>query len=342
MKKYSDFIYNELPKIKIPHYINKKFSISYFGAQVRFHEQVKELLPINVPKYIDLVAGGNGTPYQLLKEGRVLDIATNDLSYYSYITAKTVFGGKKYETEELLKMLDIEVLNGYSTNNYNKFLPLHLSEYIDGFCVSNSNNPIALAALGKTMMNELTFRGLGLCHTMMDGTKIVDYGIEQFIISIYKRMREFNSFIVPNGKAHNYNANEFVQIYDGFKDAVVYADPAWPFPHTPLDPGINPYIFSSEQLPSILKQTTTSMKLPWNNTEETHIYNDIKLWIETTLNKGAQLFIINSQSTNYPPIEHLNEFIRKTFNVVNYKEHIAFSRLAKTKTFKEYWWVIKK
>jgi hypothetical protein len=344
---YETIIFS-LAEKKYPIYKNKKFSISYFGAQVRFYDQVANLLPNDCTTYIDLVAGGNGTPYQLLKDDKVQSVVTNDLSFYSYVCSKTVFENRKHTINELLDMLNVEPLKGYLSNlspnkSFSGYFTDEMRNYIDGYCTKNKENSIALAAMGKLLIGKLSFRSLMFSRKLVNGKLMIDYSIQELINDLYIKLCEFNIFNIGNGKSYNLDANEFVQSFNEFEGNIVYADPAWPF--TTSQQGPNPYVFSSEIIPSILLQKESTLKLPWNNKseeDEQKIYNDISLWIRTSLNKGAKMFIINTQSTNFPLPEKLNVYLRKNFNIINYKEHIAHSSLAKTTNFTEYWWVITK
>jgi hypothetical protein len=347
--KYTEFIMKEIPKTKLFNYKNKRFSISYFGSQVRFYEEIKGLLPEGkVNRYIDLVAGGCGTPYQLLKDGRVDSVTTNDLSYYSYACAKTTFNPeKKYTLVELQTMLDAEPTSGYMTLHKEKNSKWWSDEqlaYLDGYCIKNKDNHIALAALGKTILSKYTFRGLGFARKTTNGIVLKEIPVEDIIRDIYTRLVEFNNLAVEvpnNNDTINGDANNMVNEYTNFKDAVVYADPAWPWhPNYGGDTGTG-YEFLSIDLSSILKQQLLEFKLPWNISREKQIYDDVTLWISTALNKGAVQFVINSQDTNFPTMTDLDNHLRKTFNVVNKHTHVAFTSLAKRKNFQENWWVIK-
>ena len=85
----------------------KNLSIGYYGSQARFSGKILNLVDQDVTRYVDLVAGGMGTPYRFCYE-RDIPIGINDAGYFSHVWAKSVFtncGIEKLSTEDFKEML---------------------------------------------------------------------------------------------------------------------------------------------------------------------------------------------------------------------------------------------
>jgi len=336
----------------------KQFGIGWFGSQQRFYQSIKNL--VNTETYIDITAGGNGVPYRMLAGGDVLKVVTNDLSFYSYVCAKSVFMSTPMKNEELSYCLVADPIEGYIStkdagSKFSFFSPL-IRRYIDGFCLKNRNNPIALAGMGKLLLADCTFRGTSFCRKTSEGINLEEISLEEFKKLLLPKLEYFNTRIIGGGESYNYNANDFVKIFEGFRGATVYSDPAWPGRPIKNKTGMdNPYHVSSEIIPSILQQEDSSLRLPWSHRDifakptftqhyiedsyimERKIVEDVILWIDTALSKGAAQFILNTQSTNFPDEKRLAEILNKYEFTVERFENIKGNH---THRFDETWFII--
>jgi hypothetical protein len=331
----------------------RQFGIGWFGSQQRFYDAIKSL--VDTPKYIDITAGGSGVPYRLLAGKSVTSVITNDLSYYSYCCAKSVFEGYTRTDAEMIDLLEVIPTTGYLSNKPNGTVFGHFNDkvkaYIDGYCIKHAGNEFAMAALGKFLLAKCTFRGLAFSKTTASKEVVFDFTVQDIKNHILHTMVYFNNMVLGGGKAFNLNANDFVEQYNEFQDATVYSDPAWPWDPKQGDSQNNPYLLSSEIIPSILKQEDTSLRLPWNDRDvfskektkgdfevtKQKVIKDVTLWIDTVLSKGAKQFIINTQSTNYPNEEELGNILEKyQFTLTNRENLKGTGKVG----FKESWFKI--
>jgi len=343
---------------------SKQFSIGYFGSQQRFYQKIRELSVSE--QYIDVTAGGGGVPYRLLSEKSASKVVTNDLSFYSYICSKTVLEGTQISEEELLAIVEVEDKTNYLSSKdsgiRHGFFNAPLRKFIDGYCIKHKDFPLALAALGKTLLYDCTFRGLAFCKKLANKQRMEDVTVPEFKEMILKHLRYFNKKILEKteSKAFNSNANDFVMNFNEFEGTTVYTDPAWPFnPKLGYSVGENPYLYSSEIIPSILLQSDLVLKLPWNTRDlftkdrsekvdysvflpelKNKILSDVFLWIDISFEKGAKQFIINTQSTNFPIPEELNQELRDRYPKISYSEAIYNGIGRKNRQFSEFWWSI--
>lgn len=334
--------------------LKRHFSIGYFGAQARFSDNIIELIHPEATRYIDLTAGGCGTPYKVALTKNI-PITTNDFGYYSNQCATSVFKedvSKINIKEYLLEMLDIEPVEGYLTSLLNSgwkktkqgSWSKEMRMYIDGYCIANKDKPLALAALGKSFLGVYSFRGMSWVSTTNSKEKIETLSATHLINNIIKKFMEFYHYnlALPQGLDHNTSwndANSFIHTYDKFEGSHVYMDPAWPWNFASND---NPYFLSSELIPQILLQRNIEVRpgLFWEYGQQDRILKEVTDWVEIPLSKGAKRVIVNTQSTNYPEPSIVEAHLKTKFNKVLSSQHDFNTNLAKDKKFGEYFWII--
>jgi hypothetical protein len=334
----------------------KNLSIGYYGSQARFSGKILNLVDQDVTRYVDLVAGGMGTPYRFCYE-RDIPIGINDAGYFSHVWAKSVFtncGIEKLTDKDFKEMLQVTPVAGYITNYISTANTSHggkiktdHAKYFDGLCVAYQDKPYMLAALAKLLAGSMTFRSLSFCGSTADGMKVSelpDSWIVKKLFRILTEIRTFNMALDRTVKEENKvcwgDASSFVKYEPWlFRGAHVYMDPAWPW-NKEMGGGENPYIFTSVLLPQWLLQKEDVPQLRvWGNEDEETILNDIWLWTNTALHNGAKTVVVNTQSTNFPHPGRVKEFLQETFNIDTIKNE-EFSGTAKTANFGEFFFKI--
>lgn len=343
----------------------ERLGIGYFGAQGTHAMKLLEHLD-GAKRYVDLTAGGMGTPYRICYKKK-LPVAVNDIGFFSHACGCAIFlqqelHDEAYWREKLVAAKDMaqpgmiaEMLawEWLGSDAVPRALPAETVAYLDGLLkiLKTDDAPDLLyAAVGKTLLSDLTFRGLGFAAKTADNVALADITPDAMIERILKHLGYFiwkNTLLPEELKAENVvswaDASDFVEAFDGFQDTVVYMDPAWPW-NTPNTQ--NPYFLSSTLLPCMLKQTCNPADLitlqPWEYGEKDRILGDVMHWTRTPLNKGALRVIVNTQSTNYPdPIAEVEPALKAAFKFQQYIEWKAFTALGSQTEhrFKEFAWI---
>lgn len=336
-----------------------RFGIGYFGAQGTHAMKLLNYVD-GASRYVDLTAGGMGTPYRMCRE-KHLPVAINDIGFYSHICGKATFQKqelhdyawwvnylhdmKSFAKEGIIsEMLAWKWLNA---GNVPSELPKETIRYLDGLLANSQDNAILLAAVGKMLLSDFTFRGLGFSKTTPAKQPLADINVDACIEYILKNVGFYtlkNMEIPEDLKEQNVvswnDASNFVNSFD-FEGAVVYMDPAWPWNQPSVT---NPYFLSSTVLPCMLRQSYAPDSLivltPWECGDEERIMNDVIHWVKTPLSKGAKRVIVNTQSTNYPdPIKVVEPILKEHFVFEQYIDWNANSGLALTQNFKEFAWI---
>jgi hypothetical protein len=332
-------------------------SIGYFGSQVRFADTMIDLIHPEATRYIDLTVGGCGTPYRVAQT-KNLPVTLNDYSYYSYLAATAIFTDTKTTKipkdvpHFLERILDVKPTAGYLTKLGQKdlthstkgFWSKEQRMWIDGFCSTNANIPIALAALGKAILSVYSFRGLTWPRKTSEGFVISDLPLEKLAGTIIRKLLDFLEYrrrLLPLLEHETFcrAATHFVKDYQNFKNSHVYMDPAWPWGGPEPQEG-NPYFLSSVLIPNILMQKEIPPPNMWKPSEEARILDDIKTWVTYPLTKGALRVVVNTQSTNYPEPLKVYEFLLQHFGVVKFERRIIKTALAKSRKFEEFFCII--
>jgi len=345
-----------------PNVTRKPFSIGYYGSQSRFANEILKLVPEGASRYVDLVAGGMGTPYAFART-RNKPVAVNDASYFSHAWGMSVFkdGFTRTLTDEKIReLLDVTPVAGYITNHTKSAnissggaIPENIAMYLDGLLQTHHDKPVVAAAIGKLLTSVFTFRALCFCSTSVEGIPIKKYPIELVIPKLYRIIDEariYNQGLSEEVLLQNIvswdDASNFVQRSDFpnmCEGAFVYIDPAWPW-NPALGGGNveNPYLFTSVRLPKWLLQTSDidmSLRI-WPNDDADFILNDIYTWVSAALNAGALRVVVNTQSTNFPEPSRVEDFLRTHFNVTSVTSSFQRSSTAKTSSFGEYMYCI--
>lgn len=302
----------------------ERLSIGYFGAQGTHATKLMPYLD-GATQFVDLTAGGMGIPYRICLKKK-LPVVVNDISFYSHVCGCAVFlpqdlhaeafwremlvAAKAKATEGLL--VEMLTWDWLPSDAYPKMLPTETLAYLDGLLqlANTCDAPDLLyAAIGKMLLTDLAFRGLGFTAVTTDDVHMLEITPDAMIERILKHLGYFvwkNTLLPDALKAENVvswdDAGHFGATFNrGFQDAVVYVDPAWPW-NKPNQP--NPYFLSSVVLPCILKQTASKPELvamqPWLYGEEDRILEDVIQWTTHVLQRGARKVIVNTRGTNYP------------------------------------------
>ena len=311
----------ELLRVGVINPYRKRLTIGYFGSHARFAREMLSFCSLEYSKYIDMTAGGLGMLYYYLINGGKAIVA-NDLNYYSYVFGKAIFNGhgvmiSPWDIDELFRQ--IEPMSGKFSIDFFKDMKSEVSGWIDGAIhyAQRTENYMFLASLMKYILMEFTWHGLNFTPKTSSGTLVKDITTHDVMVAVGKNIirYSFHAMAMRGCSAYmSWNcANNFVKEYDGFKNAFVLVDPAWPWKKEKM---VNPYIFLCETFPSYFYNGLMPKgTIPWTNHNLDVILADLTLWVTTAMEKGAGRFVVNTQDTNFPSSDVLTQFFHDTFGV---------------------------
>lgn len=297
-------------------------SIGYFGSHNGYNQRSVTMVEAKRAKrYVDLTSGGCSVPYQIWTRLGI-PVTLNDIGLWSHSCARTALVEgmcpKFDENREALFLSTVTPVVGFAA----QFSPMarvyseSVCQFVDGVVTAMLEDPARRwwysAALGSTLMKN-SFRSLHITWTS-GGSKrglpklLSEWTPEDFCLILLDRLRYFagKANPGPDNEAFNLDASKFVDAYDGFKDACVYMNPAWPWrPNSgPPDRAHNPYRLSSEFPSRILTGGGWVDDFDWWGRDDyDRIKADVTHWVETPLRKGARVVLVSNQSTNWPSLE---------------------------------------
>lgn len=307
---------------------NQDYAIGYFGTQTRYSSYVTTFYePNKYPLYFDLTCGGHGIPYKLARKGQ--RIAVNDRNKYVVACARSVFesdvipGNRiEYVLERLREvephagLLTAKVVAGGPVVRASGFRQ-EMAEFIDGCAKHFQGDPLFIAGLGKMLSNS-TFRSLGWANTDAMKVPIKDWTWEFWFDKLCR-----NTLAFADRRAEMAELSTGHQVFDGdalqavksvsdLRGAYVYIDPAWPW-HPKYGTQENPYKFLAGDLVEVLVQGPPPDIQYWPMDNPQPIVDDVLSWITAAFERDAAVFVVSTQSTNFPDPTLVFDAIRERF-----------------------------
>lgn len=236
--------------------------------------------------FIDITAGTGQFPYRMVTEHKTPVTLFERCPYVGYLL-RAVFEGEVNHSDILRAGL----------------LCVHAQSFKDSSL---------LHAVGRAL-NGFTFRSMNWCKNQPGGEPnnlVTVEEIDAKVMRVLKEVKEFSHGIPGDlQKLSNVFIGDSVKLVpklgkatDVFKDAVVYADPAWPWAGSATSKASNdnPYAFAYKSLSSILEQKQLILDEIWTRRDEERIRTETLGWVRGSFEAGARTFISCTQDTNFP------------------------------------------
>lgn len=307
--------------------------------------------------FSDITAGTGQFPYRMAQRYRKPVVLLERCPYVGYLL-RAVFEG---EVNQSHVARTGKLPAGYATEGYllgredlvGRIFSKKMASRVDFLAKHGQfhKDSALLHALGRAL-NYFTFRSLNWCVSQAKGTLSVDVEVavlERHILRVLDDMRYFHGLLdgaVVKGSS--------VFIGDSVKllprvgrsgalhDAVVYADPAWPWAGSATSKAgnDNPYAFAYEELSSILEQKQLRIEGIWRRSDEERIKSETLGWIRDSFAAGARQFISCTQDTNFPHPDVVRQwFIDEGLKVPHTMELHDYSASA-NREYLNYWFFI--
>jgi hypothetical protein len=241
----------------------RSLGIPYIGNKLRATQLFEKMLPEVVEAYCDLTIGGCTCPIYFAEDRDVDYFVLNDLSEYSRLMAQALLVDPKIKMTECMQAFEFKPLSGLLSQHSSDVLrgrggPRAFQEatkrFIDGYCVHNANQPIALIALAAELCS-----GAGLSPGRFFTTRTQAMDPANLFASVWTRLMSLRQRQQALGPACvKITAHDYLDLPSeilGLVDHVVYLDPAWPSqPGVDVSSNAKIYGFYASTLLSILRQ----------------------------------------------------------------------------------------
>lgn len=327
-----------LEELKSQRIVNTSFpapKFNYMGAGAK-NQMLHDWLELHssASKYIDLTAGSNNQPIAIAGTHHI-PVCTNDGSYYSHCISKGALSRNHNQTpvDQIAKLL-ITALNRKYYGTFCKInpnsIPDEFMRFIDTLVILTKKIPsghkeFVRACIGDAILKELSFRGSGFSWYLRKDTSI-----EKIAKLIYRIACRKNHYSFEGESYHGHVA-DFIREYDGFEDATVNIDPAWPF----NDGSKNPYYFYI-QLGAVLKQELPDRPFPfWADNNPREVSKEFRSWLSVCFDKKCKEVYVWNQTTNVPSRKMLIGCLKAKFKVEEVRDVIRKSTTS-SKRFTDY------
>jgi len=351
-KKDGDRIDSHKTKLKSDKALDRKtLTVGYFGSQGRFYvpfltDYFENVLKKPITFWAEAPAGSNSISYGMYKYG-IDTIATCDKNYWSNSVSKSVIENKvKLTEDELEELFDVVMKStkkGYIlSSDLNFKFNDDVSLFIDNLVLEvnkrgHSKYKIVIALLGKFLMTNATFRSMGWDKGRMVNPDFVS--IKRIVAYIRKHNKIFGEHIIEDSeqKVISFWGDffDFLEVLDPPKEgSIMYSDFAWPWHGGGVTDTYTWYI--SEFAP-ILKGEAISPPVMWSK-------DNIKVELLKFTKKAVdkfEYFFLSTQSSNYPSIEVLKDWVSEVAIIEDYYFIDTRSMMA-NKGFREELLVLKK
>lgn len=260
--------------------------------------------------FIDITAGTGQFPYRMVTEHKTPVTLFERCPYVGYLL-RAVFEGEVNHSDILRAGLPPGELEGFLSKQMSDLVggifSVPVARRIDYLCVhaQSFKDSSLLHAVGRAL-NGFTFRSMNWCKNQPGGEPnnlVTVEEIDAKVMRVLKEVKEFSHGIPGDlQKLSNVFIGDSVKLVpklgkatDVFKDAVVYADPAWPWAGSATSKASNdnPYAFAYKSLSSILDEI-------WTRRDEERIRTETLGWVRGSFEAGARTFISCTQDTNFP------------------------------------------
>lgn len=281
--------------------------------------------------FIDITAGTGQFPYRMVTQHRTPVTLFERCPYVGYLL-QAVFEGQalQFGLRPALPQGQLQGFLSQQATLIDHIFSAEVAARIDFLCThaKATRDPALLHAIGRAL-NGFTFRSMNWCKNQPNGTpspKVTVAEIDSKILRVLKELSEFAAGI-PGAlqKQSSVFIGDSVKLVpqigratDAFKDAVVYADPAWPWAGSATSKASNdnPYVFAYEDLSSILEQKQLLLGTVWTRQAEERIRQETLGWVRGSFAAGARSFVSCTQDTNFPHPDVVRQwFIDEGFKV---------------------------
>lgn len=282
--------------------------------------------------FIDITAGTGQFPYRMITEHKTPVTLFERCPYVGYLL-RAVFEGEINHSDIPRVGLPPGELEGFLSKDkelVGKIFSAPVARRIDYLCVhaQSFKDSSLLHAVGRAL-NGFTFRSMNWCKNQPNGKPNLEVTVAEIDAKVLRVLEEIKEFShgIPGGlqKQSSVFIGDSVKLVpklgsstEVFADAVVYADPAWPWAGSATSKASNdnPYAFAYEDLSSILEQKQLTLGGIWTRRDEERIRSETLGWIRGSFKAGARTFISCTQDTNFPDPHVVRQwFIDEGFKV---------------------------
>jgi len=337
-------------RFELKYGVSSGLSVGYFGSQGRFYvpflkEYFEKVLKFKPTYFAETPAGSNSISYGMIQYDIPI-VATNDISFWSYCISRGILKNDEILTDDEVSTILKQSCNGYLVNKREDLpMPLEVKQNIDGVVRFIKEKNIdkyytILAILGKFMLSNLTFRSMTWDKNRMKDSNFCSVSVLHNYIK--KWVKKFNVLIQDKGKdvttvlSYQKDHKEFINsISPPSKGSVLYCDFDWPWSdgretevYTWYIEDISSIIFGDKIQPNISYWTKHNIK------------KELLGIIKLSLEKFEYMFL-STQSSNYPHIEVLKEWVTEVAKIVDYCFIDTLSLVA-NKNFREELLILKR
>jgi hypothetical protein len=334
----------------------KRLTGGYFGTRrADFFPQEFVDIAKSGSRFCDITAGTGQFPYRMVTEYKTPVLLIERCPYVGYLLRSIFEGYIRACPYPGAMPLPQGSRIGYLPRRrdlVNDIFSPEMAARIDFLAThAQDTKDVTLSyAIGAVINSTFTFRSRNYCRTQSKGSLSIDVPVEKFDTKLYRvidSLRQFFSAI-----AYKVLERNVVYLDDSckmmpkliasglFEDAIVYADPAWPwaakFSGAKSD---NPYGFHFEEVSSILEQRQLVLDELWTRDDHERIKADTLGWIDAAFKGGARHFISCTQDTNFPdPAE-----VRQWYLDLGYKVQdmtITDHSASANRDYINYWFIL--
>lgn len=304
----------------------RRLTGGYFGTRradffpAPFMDRIKDKT-----MFSDITAGTGQFPYRVATELEMPLLLLERCPYVGYFL-KAIFAkeGTGCPTDPQSARISKQgYLSNLLTKNekYARVFNPDTAGWIDAVASGVNKDPLLLYALGRAIVRLYSFRGRNLCLKQANGVPTYEITPAHLAALMEKTLfyaLEMREAIKVQCQVHIGDSTELLPTMDPafVKGGTVYADPAWPWAKGMGSATDNPYVFFSEDISSILEQKDLTTPSCWTReTGKDAIFANVKKWIDSAFELGADQFIVCTQDTNFPSIEEAHDFLLANFDL---------------------------
>lgn len=285
-----------------------RFKFGFVGAKTKAYNLALIAMEDSPSRFVDLCAGSNIVAYEVRRKFQI-PVWTNDPDYHSVCLSKAFLQPNSMEKSGLVVIPQSGA--GSRDPTISSFFHHEVINWIDGFAILHSENPLYLSALGTVLRVKATFRGAvftantaGLLLTI----PILENSIQRFL----KRKKDLIILGPPSHPTWG-TARSFLDKTES--GGTCYIDAPWPNKNgSPAT-----YVTFTKRLNLILLQRPTPFEFyPLGKTGKSKksedVYSEILTWVRMAIGKFDRV-LLATQSSNYPAFDDLNKILQQKFNI---------------------------
>lgn len=306
--------------------------------------------------FSDITAGTGQFPYRMAQRYKKPVVLLERCPYVGFLL-RSIFEGEVHQSAVARKAkLPFGFTEGYLSGRKDLVGVIFSDEmaarvdYLAQHALHHKD-PALSHALGRAL-NYFTFRSLNWCKTQAKGKLSKDVPVaflERQILRVLDDMLFFRNQLDDRViKASSVFVGDSVKLVPEvgrggvFKDAVVYADPAWPWAGKANSGATNdnPYAFAFEELSSILEQQQLKLASIWTRRDEERIKSETLGWVMGAFKAGARQFISCTQDTNFPDPEVVRQWFIEAGLKVPHTQVLHDYSASAHREYLNYWFFI--